>query len=378
MINELPRCTALLQQGIERGLHIGAQMSVSLQGRVVADFAVGLARDGKPLRTDHRMLWLSAGKPLLAVAIAQLWEQGRLTPEDLVADHIPEFAAHAKSGIQIQNLLTHTHAYEPPAVDWPRLHWDEIIAQICNARIPEGRVPGNYAAYDPQTTWYLLAEILQRITGEAFHAYVQREVLGSIRCQKASIGLPSGQYTSMLESDEIAPLHDTNHSARDQLDLRTHQVPVWAGDNELRAHARNPGGGALGPARELCAFYNMLSDLWNGVAGAGPLSPKTVRTMTERSRSGLVDRTLHGRIDWGFGFLINSNRYGSETTPYGYGKYASESTFGHSGVQSTSAYADPLQKLAVALIFNGLPGEPKHEKRNRELNTLIYEELALV
>ena len=95
MMTDLPRCRQFLEQGITQGLHIGAQVCVSHRGQIVAEFSVGRAREGRPLRPEHRILWMSAGKPLTAIAIAQLWEQGRVAPGDPVAQHIPEFASHA-------------------------------------------------------------------------------------------------------------------------------------------------------------------------------------------------------------------------------------------------------------------------------------------
>src|SRR5947207_5991151 len=104
----LPSTLAVLNRGLTDRLHVGAQLYVSLDGQVVADIAVGDARAGVPMRTDTLMLWLSAGKPLAAVAIAQLREQGLLDFDDPVARHIPEFAQNEKARITIRHLLTHT------------------------------------------------------------------------------------------------------------------------------------------------------------------------------------------------------------------------------------------------------------------------------
>lgn len=376
MVNNLSRCTALLQQGIDRGLHMGAQVCVALKGELVADFAVGLAGKDLPLRADHRILWLSAGKPLLAVAIAQLWERGRLELGDAVSAYIPEFAEHGKSEIRISHLLTHTHAYQPPAVDWPRLSWNEVIQRICAARLPEGRRPGEYAAYDPQTTWYLLAEILQGITGEKFYDYIKSEVLVPVACKHTSIGVPAAEYTELLRQDKMALLHDTSDTARAG-HLHDGLAPVWAGDNSARAAARNPGGGAVGPARDLCRFYQLLGERVLTPDSDFPLQRETAKAITARVRTGLTDHTFRQRIDWGYGFLINSSHYGGGMKPYGYGPSAGGATFGHGGVQSTSAYFDPKHQLAVAVIFNGLPGEAKHNKRSWELNSMLYQELGL-
>jgi hypothetical protein len=41
-------------------------------GQTIADLALGEARSGNALRPDHLMLWMSATKPVTAVAIGQM------------------------------------------------------------------------------------------------------------------------------------------------------------------------------------------------------------------------------------------------------------------------------------------------------------------
>ena len=92
---------------------------------------------------------------------------------------------------------------------------------------------------------------------------------------------------------------------------------------------------------------------------------------------GKFDLTFRHTIDWGFGIIVNSNQYGAETLPYSFGRYASPDTFGHGGAQSSSAFADPTHRLVIAWVFNGMPGEGRHNKRSRDLNTAIFEDLGL-
>src|SRR5690349_1571931 len=92
-------------------------------------------------------------------------------------------------------------------------------------------------------------------------------------------------------------------------------------------------------------------------SGPRPIIPAVARW------AGLKDHSFGQVVDWGLGFLINSARYGAMADPYGYGKHASDATFGHGGMQSSAGLGDPENKIAAAIIFNGLPGEPKHQKR---------------
>ncbi len=111
------------------GLHIGAQWYVSLDGRCVADEAVGESRPGVPMTPQTLMFWLSASKPVAAVAIGQLWEREQLDLDDTVARHIPEFAIKGKESITIRHILTHTCGFRWLETGGRRRHGIEIIAK---------------------------------------------------------------------------------------------------------------------------------------------------------------------------------------------------------------------------------------------------------
>ena len=100
--------------------------------------------------------------------------------------------------------------------------------------------------------------------------------------------------------------------------------------------------------------------------------------MTARHRVGEFDLTLAHIVDFGLGVIVDSNRYGLETVPYGYGKYCSPRTFGHGGAQSSQGWCDPEVGLVVAYFFNGRPGEAQHNRRSRKLNEAIYADLGLI
>ncbi len=121
----------------------------------------------------------------------------------------------------------------------------------------------------------------------------------------------------------------------------------------------------------LARLYEALLD-----GGRGVVRPETVREFTRRQRTGLFDLTFRHAIDFGLGFILHSNRPGADLAPYGYGPHASEETYGHSGSQCSCGFADPARGLAVAWICNGLPGEPRHQRRQRAINAAIYEDLG--
>jgi CubicO group peptidase (beta-lactamase class C family) len=362
----LPRTVAALERGRQSGLHAGAQLYVSVRGETLTDFALGEARPGTPMRPDTLTLWLSSGKPIAAVAIAQLWEQGALSLDDLVARFIPEFARQGKEAVTVRHLLTHTAGFRSADKTPEDLAWDETIARICETPLEPDWTPGQKAGYQVSSSWFLLGEIVRRLDGRPFDRYVRQRIFEPLGLNNSWVGIPPESFRAY--GDRIGFMYLSERG-----ELQPH--PTW-NTGEACAACR-PGSNARGPIRDLAKFYEALT-----VGGAsGPsrmLLRETIQILTTRHRIGLFDHTFHHTLDWGLGFLINSNRYGTDTVPYGYGRHASEDAFGHSGSQSSCAFADPKHGLAVAWICNGQPGEPRHQKRARELNTAIYEDLGLI
>ena len=361
-VTRLTRTNDLLHAGIERGLHIGAQLYVSLRGETIADVAIGEARPGVPMRADTLMLWLSAGKPVTAVAIAQLWQRGLLELDDCVAQHIPEFAAGGKENVTIRHLRTHTGGFRGMLGKWEDQSWEKIIVAVCAAPLePRWRV-GVDAGYHLGTSWYILGEIIRRLDGRPLEQYVRDEIFLPLGMSDCWIGMPAQQYRAY--GDRIGFLHDTSGAAP-----RT----SFAQDTEAAAAQCRPGSGARGPARQLGRFYEMLLN-----RGEKIITSQTADAMTTRQRAGIYDKTFRHTIDFGLGFIIQSNQYGIDTVPYGYGPHASPRTFGHGGARSSSGYCDPEHGLVVACILNGAPTEAQHDARMREINAAIYEDLGLV
>jgi len=305
--------------------HGPAVIYASLRGQVVADLAVG------GLSSDAILPWLSAGKPIAAVAMAQLREKGWLDFDDPVARHLPEFAKRNKEKITIRHLLTHT-----AGIRWARLEkglsWSEIITRICDAPIEPNWVVGQKAGYHAVTSWYLLGEIVRRLSGKPWPVYAKEEIFE-----------PVGMVNSSFAEEE----------------------------------SFSPGSAARGPARELGMFYEMMLRRGESKSGKRIISPESAADLTTRQRVGMYDHTFKHIVDWGLGFIVNSAQYGVETVPYGYGRHASPGTFGHGGRQCCSGFADPRYELAAAVIFSNQSGEEAHNRRMREVLSWLYEALGL-
>ncbi len=350
-----PETLSVFEQGRERGLHRAMQLCVLRNGGVEADIALGDAADGVPLRTEHRLAWLSAGKPLTVAAWARFWERGAVGLDDAVAMLIPEFGIRGKETITWRHVLTHTAGLRNVETGWPDLSWEETLQRLCAAPLDDGAIPGVTPGYHTASSWFLLGEALQRMSGESYALVMQREVFD-----------PLGMSTTVVAVTESTP-QDVPLYERVQGELRDlgwHQPP--------RITRPSPGSSLRGPIRELARFYEALRQSRDGC-----LTPQTVTALSARHRVGELDLTLGHVVDFGLGFIINSNRYGMDTVPYGYGRYSSPRTFGHGGAQCSQGYCDPEAGLVVAYAFNGRPGEPQHQRRVRALNEAIYRDLGL-
>ena len=362
----LQRTAAALRHGIAHGLQVGAQLFVARRdGSVVADLAIGDARPGVPMRPDTLMIWMSSTKAVVAVAVAQLWERGMLELDDPVARHIPEFGARGKEAVTVRHVLTHTAGFRGLAGEWERQPWDAVVAAVCDARLEAGWTPGRKAGYHVATSWYVLGELVRRLDGRPFERYVREAVFGPLGMPDSWVGMPPERYRAY--GDRVGLMHDTAGPAP-AADL------FW--DTEEGAALCRPAGNGRGPARELGRFYLALLNR-GALDGARVLSAQTVEAITAPHRVGLYDHTFRHAMDWGLGFMVNSNRYGPGTVPYNFGPHASDRTFGHSGHQSSTAFADAEHGLAVALVLNGMPGEAPHHVRMREILSAVYEDLGL-
>ncbi len=366
----LPRTIAALDAGIANGLHLGAQLYVSIRGVTVFDGALGSSSPGVPLRATDLMTWLSAGKPVAAVAIGRLWERGALELDDSVAHHLPAFAAHGKDRITIRHLLTHTGGIRLLQIGWPELSFEQVVTKIC-AMKPEPRwVPGQKAGYHHASSWFVLGALVERLSGLPFSHFVRTEIFEPLGMSDSWIGMAPERFIAASSADRLAPSWNTEREG----------APSHRFEEEAKVVSCSPGGNGWGPARELGRFYEMLLGGGRRIGdpeGVEILRPQTVSALTARHRVGMFDHTFQHEMDWGLGFILDGKRHGPETVPYGYGHRCSYRTFGHSGYRSATAFADPEHRLVVALIPNGTPSAADHEERTRAVLDALYQDLGL-
>lgn len=354
---------AVIADGITKKLHTCVQVCVSIRGERQIDAGFGLATSTTNASADTVMLWRSAGKPLTAVGIVRLAEQGELSLEDPVGRHLAGARNTVYEQLTLTQLMSHSTGLPAQETRWPDADWDDIVAGILAT---SDHIQQDFVAYQPQATWFLLGEILRlRSQSETFSTALNDLVLAPLNMNRCSCGISEQQAAT---DRNLLP----DLLIRQGEELRS--SPLTSG---AALHVASPGGNMRGPVSDLVEFYEML--LRQGVLtdGAVFLRESSVALMTEPHRRNLFDRTFQHAIDFGLGFIVSSQHHGP-MVPYGYGRFSSTGSAGHGGAQCSMGFCDPTHGLAVAWAANGFCSEPQHQRRNKAINEAIYRDLDLV
>ncbi len=228
-----PTALRVLEQGVAAGLHPGFQVYVSLRGQVVLDTALGEARPGTPLGVHHLLVWLSATKPIVALALGRYWQQGQVDLLAPVARYLPAFGQAGKETVTVWQVLTHTGGFRSRVdLDWQDLPWEELVAQVCAAPLERGWVPGERAAYHPASGWIALGAVLERVGGRPCAQILREEILVPLGMGSCWVGMPAEVYHQ--RSAHLAGLYKTLAKApQPQVNWEGEEAAVrclpWAG-----------------------------------------------------------------------------------------------------------------------------------------------------
>lgn len=360
MFDALPATSRIIGTQLQRRRCIGAQVYVSVGDEVVVDEGIGEAAAGTPMRRDTIVNWFCATKIVIAVAMAQLCERGDLQPTTHIADIIPEFTPPGSDGAKVVHLLTHTMPFEnDTAAGMALAPWDEVIAAICSSRLQEGVAPGDAVVYTDHTAFFLLAEIIRRVTGETAGDYVRRHIFEPLGMLDSWLGMPPERFAAY--GDRIAVHHSTHFGD---------PVPIPFFDTPEVCSRALPGWGARGPISELALLIGALRDGARGRSGpTAVLGDDGIATLMAIWRRNLPCVRYGGAIDWGFGVVRDPQFLG--------GARASSAVFGHDG-EAVVAFADPPRDLAATVMFNGLGSSFRAMVRNRSLMSAILRDVDSV
>ncbi len=172
-------------------------ISVAIVGREGAGVvrAEGLRNlaSGAPAGPDTVFAWFSVTKIVTATAVMQLVDQGRVDLDRPVREYVPSFRVESPHGgeVTVRHLLSHTSGLANPIpVSWihgagePGPDLDEMTARLLARHARLQFAPGARFAYS-NLGYLVLGQLVERVSGERYPAYVKRHVLEPLGCTHA-------------------------------------------------------------------------------------------------------------------------------------------------------------------------------------------------
>lgn len=322
---------------VDRGVIAGAVTLVADRDRVLALDAVGEAdiASHAPMRTNSLFWIASMTKPTTGALILMLQDEGRLSVDDPVARHLPEFKgirvkdATAAADLRIRHLLTHTSGLEtvPPAR--PDATLAELVA-ACAAR-PLRFEPGSKWEYSNGGI-NTLGRIIEVASGKPYAQFLRERLLEPLGMNETTFW-PAGDLKARLA---------TSYGPRGDAGLEP--VPIYFLQGELDDAKRTafPAGGLFSTAGDYARFLQMLlhGGEWNGrrILSREAVAQMT-RTQTGDLKTGFVD-------GMSFGLACGVVR-----EPQGVTAALSSGSFGHGGAYGTQAWADPAKGRIYVLMI---------------------------
>jgi D-alanyl-D-alanine carboxypeptidase len=178
----------ILDRWRKRDALMAAALAVDLPGRVSWQGASGWfdTRGGRPVLPEDRFRIGSVTKTFVAVVVAQLQQEGKISLQDPIAKYVAD-APHSR-GVKIEHLLNHTSGI-PEAQDagWardiirrPESPWSREKLIAAAAEKSRQFEPGSRFGYS-NTNYLLLGDLIQAVTGSSWGPEVRRRILEPLR-----------------------------------------------------------------------------------------------------------------------------------------------------------------------------------------------------
>ena len=342
-----------VRREIDSGLLPSCQYALARDGQLAAFETVG---DAGP---ETRYVIFSATKAFVASAAWLLIGDGHLDIQRRVAEYIPEFATNGKDVVTVEQVMLHTSGF-PRAPLGPPAWGDRDRRLEAFARWRLNWEPGTAHEYHPTSAHWVLAELIERLSGRDYRDVVHERVTGAL-------GLPRVLGIAPEEQDGIAELELSGEPASSEELLEifgVSELPVTEVTDEALLSFNQPdvrsvgvpGGGGVATAATVALFYQAVlhnsDELWN---------PEVLADATGRVRNNLPDPLLGVNANRALGVVVagddgNANRRG-------FGHTQSPRTFGHNGAGGQIAWADPDSGLSFCYVTNGRDVNPIREGR---------------
>ena len=360
----------MLASLIAEGQLPGAAVLVARGGQIVHRSIQGsknLAR-GEPLALDTIYAIFSMTKPVTAVAMMILYDQGRWGPDDPITRHLPEFAdlrvlggAAPDHPPTMLELMTHTAGFgygiglgphdeaDQALIDagvWKAADLAEFVRRV--ASVPLAYQPGAKLRYS--LSMDLQGAIVERLSGQALPDFMRTRIF---------------QPLGMVDTDFYVPAAKQNRLATlyhkyGVPELTVLEHPSFVRDARIIPKIASGGGGLFSTAGDYVRFAQML--LGKGeLEGIRILRPDSVALMTTNHLSDAIMNpgVIAGmqKIGPGAGYGFNGAVF---TDPVAAGVSVGPGTYQWDGAAGTWFWIDPHNRILFVgmvqrMLQDGMP-----------------------
>jgi CubicO group peptidase (beta-lactamase class C family) len=388
----LQRIDQFIERKMEAGEISGGVTLVARNGRIVHLKAQGVAdlQSKQPMQKDSIFRIASMSKPVAAVAILMLLEEGKVRLDDPVSKFLPSYrgmrvavnnparpgagpgagpAPAAAPGtppapsfytvpadreITVLDVLTHTSGLMSGAngnsggqAAFQRRHeiglkWVDNLGTETALEFQ----PGTRWAYSPVAGLDVAGRIVEIVSGQTFNDFLRARLFNPLGMQDTFFWPSAAQRARLVTNYQLVGGRMQPNPSPDSM-----SSPVYF----------SGGGGLMSSAESYARFAMMLA---NGgeLNGVRILSPATVALMGSQ----ILPDTLPGRRageGYGLGVRHVNDRAARRTL-------VSNGTFGWSGAYGTHFWVDPSKKL-VGMLLLQTPGQGRTE----EFETAVMQSL---
>ncbi len=322
----------LYKEAVDEGDLVGAVLLVVRRGQIVLHEAVGWKDKARnlPMKQNTMFRMASNTKPVVATAIAQLVEDGKIAYSDMVRNYIPEWDNYRSGFINIGQLLSHSSGlrisslFLEPLMEPTEQYPNAPTLQLESARygsIGAEVTPGQSYSYN-NPGYNTLASLIEIVSGQLLEEYLEENIYGPLGMEDSY----NHQIGHVLEG-KLSRMGEVYYRRSSETE---EWIPGGTPGGPVAFPFARGSGGMISTAFDYAIFCQML--LNRGIY-------RDSRILDERS----VELMTSPKISVG----TNSS--------YGYGFSIEKGIYGHSGSDGTRAWIDPEREI-IALVFTQTPG----------------------
>jgi CubicO group peptidase (beta-lactamase class C family) len=358
---KLARIRPAMQQYVEKHIIAGAVTVVGTSKGISSLETVGKLRldADTPMPKDALFRIASMTKPITAVGIMILADAGKLSVDDPVEKHLPEFKGQMlvekrtadrlilkkpARPITLRDLLTHTSGlpgYPPGLGDLYRKR-DRTLAEsvLVVSQRPLEFEPGSRWAYC-NSGIDTLGRVIEVVSGQSYEDFLTKRIFEPLGMKDTTF------HPSKAQLERLAGLYNVKDGKL---------VPVPRPIIGPAARHPIPAGGLYSTGADQARFYQMMLN-GGSLDGKRILAAASVEAMT-KAQTGELKAGFTPGMAHGLGFAVVRQ-------PQGVTGMLSPGSFGHGGAFGTQAWADPKRGLFMILLIqrSGLPNSDASDMR---------------